>query len=130
MRLLVDQNLPRRLVPLLESAGHDVVHTEDVKLAKASDPQIMAWCCAEQRVLVTADKKLTKYFASTATTCPSVVVTREIRVISIEETGTLLIANLPQVDATIVERGNAIFTIAHGRPIRAELLPLGETTKG
>jgi predicted nuclease of predicted toxin-antitoxin system len=63
LRLLVDQNLPRRLVPLLESAGHDVMHTEDANLAKSSDPQIMTWCCAEGRVLLTADKKLTKFFA-------------------------------------------------------------------
>jgi predicted nuclease of predicted toxin-antitoxin system len=126
----VDQNLPRSLVPLLESAGHDVVHTEDAKLAKASDPQIMTWCCTEQRVLITADKKLTKYFVSLDTTCPSVVVTRDLRVISADQVGAFLIANLPQVGATIVDRGNAVFTISPGRPIRAELLPLGQTPKG
>ena len=127
MRLLVDQNLPRRLVPLLESAGHDVTHTEDAKLAMSSDPQIMTWCCAEERVLLTADKKLTKFFASTAAACPSVVVTRDLRLMPADQTAALLIANLPQVDATIAERGNAIFTVSPGRPIRAELLPLGQT---
>jgi predicted nuclease of predicted toxin-antitoxin system len=64
LRLLVDQNLPRRLASLLEAHGYDVAHTEDVGLATTADPQILSWCCAQDRVLVTADKKLTKFLAA------------------------------------------------------------------
>ena len=34
-----------------------------------------------------------------------------------------LLANLSQVEQVILGRGNAIFSIAPDRPIRAELLP-------
>lgn len=64
MKLLVDQNLPRRLAALLQIEGHDALHTEHEGLATAADPLILSWCCARTRLLVTADKKLTKFLAS------------------------------------------------------------------
>lgn len=57
MRLLIDQNLPRRLASLLNVVGHDAVHTEDEGLATTADSLILSWCCGEARLLVTADKK-------------------------------------------------------------------------
>jgi predicted nuclease of predicted toxin-antitoxin system len=125
VKLLIDQNLPRRLVPLLSTGGHDVTHTDDVGKARTSDPELLEWCCAGKRMLVTADKKLTKYLASSGADCPSVLITRDLRVRSAEQVATMLIMNLPRVADTIAEYGNAVFVLAPGRPIRAELLPLG-----
>lgn len=125
MRLLIDQNLPRRLAMLLRLDGHDALHTEDVGLATVTDPLILSWCCAQARLLVTADKKLTKFLASSGAGCPSVLIMREMRSMPVERTAAILAANLPQIDKVVVERGNALFSLTPARPIRAELLPLG-----
>lgn len=100
MRLLIDQNLSRRLASLLQVDGHDVVHAEDVGLATTADPLILSWCCTEARLLVTADKKLTKFLASSNADCPSVLITRDLRTLA----------------------------LTPAKPIRAEFLPLGPTT--
>ncbi len=125
MKLLIDQNLPQRLSTLLQAGGRDALHTEDEGLATAPDPLILAWCCRISRLLVTADKKLTKFVASSGADCPSVLVLREMRTVPVEQTAAIVAANLGQVERVIVERGNALFSLTPGRPIRAELLPLG-----
>lgn len=76
-------------------------------------------------MLVTADKKLTKFLASSRAGCPSVLVIREMLTDPAERITAVLAANLAQIDRVIVERGNALFSLTPGRPIRAELLPLG-----
>lgn len=86
MKLLVDQNLPRRLSALLQVEGHDALHTEQEGVATAADPLILSWCCMRARLLVTA--------------------------------------SLPPIERVVLERGNALFSLTPGRPIRAELLPL------
>ncbi len=128
MRLLIDQNLPRRLTSLLQIGGHDAVHTEDVGMATTPDPSILSWCCGEVRMLVTADKKLTKFLVSSGASCPSVLITRDVRTLPVEQTSALLIANLPAIEQVIDERGNAVFSLRPAKPIRAELLPLGSIT--
>ena len=87
MKLLVDQNLPRRLSTLLRVEGHDALHTEDEGLATEADPLILSWCCTRARLLVTADKRLVS----------------------------ILAANLRR-SRVVVERGNALFSLTPGRP--------------
>lgn len=41
MRVLVDQNLPATLAVQLAAAGHDAVHTIEVGLEQATDPEIL-----------------------------------------------------------------------------------------
>lgn len=53
------------------------------------------------------------------------LVLREMRTVPVEQTAAIVAANLPQIERVIVERGNALFSLTPGRPIRAELLPLG-----
>ncbi|MGH9214035.1 MAG: DUF5615 family PIN-like protein [Acidimicrobiales bacterium] len=125
MRVLVDQNLPATLVAVLHEAGHDVVHTRDVGLERATDEQIFECCCAEERLLVTADKKLTKFLATSRATCSSVLITRDVRTTRSPDLGRLIVANLPAIAAVIDERGHAVFTLTPSKPIRAALLPLG-----
>jgi predicted nuclease of predicted toxin-antitoxin system len=129
LRLLVDQNLPRRLAWLLHADGRDAVHTEDVGMATTGDPAILVWCCSQDRVLVTADKKLTKYLASSGADCPSVLILREMRTEPADQVAAILIANLPQIEQVIKDHGNAVFSLALTKPIRAELLPLGVPDK-
>ncbi|AYY13056.1 hypothetical protein EF847_10450 [Actinobacteria bacterium YIM 96077] len=129
MRLLIDQNLPSRLASLFAAQGYDAAHTDNVGLATSADPQILAWCCTQDRVLVTADKKLTKFLASSSANCPSVLITREMRMTPAEQVAAILVANLPQIEQIIIEHGNAVFSLAPDKPIRAELLPLGVSDK-
>jgi predicted nuclease of predicted toxin-antitoxin system len=124
VKLLIDQNLPPRLVPLL-GTSHDVVHTEGVGMARTPDPEVLAWCCTEKRMLITADKKLTKYLASSGAGCPSVLITRDMRAQPTEQVAGMLLTNLPRIAETILAHGNAIFVLTPGKPIRAVLLPLG-----
>lgn len=42
-----------------------------------------------------------------------------------EGVAAMLVANLPQIERIIAEHGNAVFSLAPSKPIRAELLPLG-----
>ena len=125
MRLLLDQNLPLALAPILRDAGHNVVHTRQIGLERAPDEQILEHCCDDRRMLVTADKRLTKFLVTSQADCPSVLVTRDIRTMPAQDLGRLIEANLAAIAGVVEERGNAVFTMTRSKPIRASLLPLG-----
>jgi predicted nuclease of predicted toxin-antitoxin system len=56
MKILVDAQLPRRLVALLVRAGHDAIHTLDLPLGNRTiDTVINQLSLSEQRVVVTKD---------------------------------------------------------------------------
>lgn len=57
MKFLVDAQLPRSLAVLLESSGHDAVHTLDLPRAnRTADRGISRLADAEDRVVVSKDK--------------------------------------------------------------------------
>lgn len=123
MKLLVDQNLNPLLVDRLASAGHEVNHTTAVGLASASGPAIFEWCRENDAVLVTADKKLTKFLAAEQAADPAVVIVRGY-LLDVESLASDLVASLPMIEETLISRGPAIFSVSQARPIRAQLLPL------
>lgn len=129
MKILLDQNLPLALAPILREAGHDVVHTREVGLDRAADEEILEHCCDDQRMLVTADKRLTKFLAASRAECPSVLVTRDVRTMPAPDLGGLIAGNLVAIAGVIEERGNAVVTLAPSKPIRAALLSLGLRAK-
>lgn len=56
MKFLIDAHLPRRLAFRLREAGHDAVHTLDLRgKNRTTDAQINAISEQEQRVVVTKD---------------------------------------------------------------------------
>jgi predicted nuclease of predicted toxin-antitoxin system len=131
MRFLVDHNLPAATARLIATVGHDVVHTSQVGLAKASDPDVFAYCRVEDRILVTADKKLTKFLASEQATSPSTILLRNVS--ALDEANAAILAGLRTIELTIATRGASVFSLAPGKPIRVEILPLGHmrsTTRG
>lgn len=103
-------------------------HTEDVGLEAASDPEILSTCCGEERLLITAVKKIAKYVVVSGADCPSVLITRDMRTPNVDDLAAILNANLPQIDRLIAKRGPAVLSLSPGQPIRAELLPLGVGT--
>lgn len=92
---------------------------------RATDPEIFSACTEQDRVLVTADKRLMKYLAASNATTPSVIVVRGFGG-RISELGDALESSLTLVADTIGTRGHAVFSIGPGRPIRVQLLPLGD----
>lgn len=123
MKLLVDQNLSPSLVDQLASAGHDAFHTATVGLASASDPAIFEWCRRNEAVLVTADKKLTKFLAAEQAADPAAVIVRGY-LLDVESLASDLVASLPAIEETVTSRGPAVFSVSPDRPVRAQLLPL------
>ena len=55
LRFKLDENLPRRVESTLRDLGHDVQTALSEGLAGAPDPDLLAACAAEDRVLVTLD---------------------------------------------------------------------------
>ena len=55
LRFKLDENLPRRVEPALRALGHDVETAVSEGLAGCADPNLLAACGAEDRILVTLD---------------------------------------------------------------------------
>lgn len=55
MRVKLDENLGRRTIEVFVTAGHDVATVVDQGLTGAADPDVLAVCVAEGRVLVSLD---------------------------------------------------------------------------
>lgn len=124
MKYLVDQNLPTSIADRLTDVGRDAQHTEPAGMARTYDADVFDWCRANDAILLTADKKLTKYLADQRITSPTVVIFRDYY----EDTVTLgndLLANLDTIEATVTNQGHAVFSMGPNRPMRVQLLPIG-----
>jgi predicted nuclease of predicted toxin-antitoxin system len=63
MKLIIDAQLPRRLVTLLQQAGHDAIHTLDLAQGnRTPDRQINEMSVSGQRVVVTKDSDFVASF--------------------------------------------------------------------
>ncbi len=63
MRLLVDAQLPRRLVYRLRDTGHDAKHTLDLPAGnRTTDSEIARIATAEERIVVTKDADFVNTF--------------------------------------------------------------------
>jgi predicted nuclease of predicted toxin-antitoxin system len=58
MKFKVDQNLPIEFATILQQAGHDALTVFQQQLGGVPDPQIVAVCQQEDRILMTADLDL------------------------------------------------------------------------
>jgi predicted nuclease of predicted toxin-antitoxin system len=56
MRLLIDEDLPRSLAPLLRSAGHDVFDVRDIGLRGRPDQDVFLEAQQRGAVLVSGDR--------------------------------------------------------------------------
>lgn len=74
-------------------------------------------------MLLTADKRLTKYLAEQRATSPSVVIFRGY-LLDFPQLETDLIAELDAIEQVIARDGHAVFSMGPDRPTRAQLLPL------
>lgn len=97
MRLLLDNNLSVRLVPLLSDHGHDVEHVRTLGLAAADDAEVLIAAADAQRVLISADTDFGTLLAFTRAEEPSVVLLRRSTGRSTAELAEVLAGNLPLV---------------------------------
>ena len=56
MKVKLDENLPRRVAPLLAEAGHDVDSVHDEGLAGADDPTVSEVATVAGRLVITLDR--------------------------------------------------------------------------
>lgn len=92
-------------------------------MERAVDPDIFQWCRDNDSVLLTADKKLTKFLASEHATGPTVVVFRDY-LLDFERLAADLLANLSAIEQLVTTHGPAVLSVGPDRPTRAQLLPL------
>lgn len=76
VKILLDENLPRRMSQSIVAEGHDVVHVEDVGLRGEADEVVFRAALDQGRVLVTADTDFGAILALSAAPFPSVVLLR------------------------------------------------------
>jgi predicted nuclease of predicted toxin-antitoxin system len=124
VRLLIDQNIARRVGARLRDAGHDAVHVSELGLSAAEDPEILEVARAEGQVLVSEDTDFGALLAQAGIAAPSFVLIRGAEPITPDQQASLLVQNLPAV-AEPLEAG-AIVVLARGR-VRVRPLPIRRT---
>jgi predicted nuclease of predicted toxin-antitoxin system len=121
LRFLLDESLSRRVVALLTTAGHDVVHVHDIDLKGARDPVVLARAVKDERVLVTLDTDFGALVAHSQAAVPSIVLFRGEVTRRAEGQAALLLANLDAVADDL--RSGAVVVIGYGR-LRVRRLPI------
>jgi|SRR5215472_8474977 len=61
MKILVDENIPRRTIDGLRALGHDVTDVRGTDQRGLADPDLWQLAKTEERLLVTTDKGFTAY---------------------------------------------------------------------
>ena len=120
MKLVVDMNLSPAWVPVLQAAGHEVVHWSTIGDPRAPDSQLMAWARQEGCVVLTHDLDFGTILALTQETGPSVIQVRT-QDVTPSAIGTVVLSALRQF-AGELERG-ALLVVEESRQ-RVRVLPL------
>jgi predicted nuclease of predicted toxin-antitoxin system len=121
VRLLVDENLSPRLIPLLVDQGHDAVHVAELGLASASDEDVFAAAVQSNRTILSADTDFGTLLASTKAEAPSVILLRRQSNRSVPEVAALIQANIDAI-ADPIEAGSVV--VLEESRIRIRQLPL------
>jgi predicted nuclease of predicted toxin-antitoxin system len=120
MKLLLDQNLSAGAAEILRREGMDVVHTREVGLATADDPDILQWCRDHGRVAITLDADFHAYLALADARSPSVI---RIRIEGLGDVElAVLIRRVLDLVAEDLLRGVAVTVTP--RSVRLRTLPL------
>lgn len=115
MRFLVDQNLPASVAARLATAGQDAQHTSALHLERAYDEDLFEWCRLHDAVLLTADKRLTKYLATQRASSLSVVVARGY-LLAFAQLAADVLDDLDAVTDVIGSHGHAVFSMSPEGP--------------
>ena len=119
-RVLLGQGLPPSTAELLRQEGWEAVHTSEIGMAKASDPEILAEARENKRVCITLDRDFHAKLALTSEGSPSVVLLRWER-LRAAELKDLLVKVWRDIEKDL-ERGAAV-TVTE-RAVRVRRLPI------
>jgi len=119
-RLLLDENLPRKVATELRARGFDADHATDVGLRSASDREVLGRAVSEGSVCITLDRDLHRILAQTAAAGPSVILLRNVRVTP-HELAALIEAAVEQIGEQLA---NGVAATVMGKTIRVRRLPL------
>lgn len=122
MRLLLDENLSEKLVPLLVAGGHDVVHVRQLGLAGTLDPDVLDHAKRDERILVSADTDFGTLLATTHATSPSFVLIRRLVGRRVHEIARVVIDNLSDVEEDLLAGAVVVFG---DETMRIRRLPIG-----
>lgn len=122
MKVLLDNNLSQRLIPLLNPAGWDVVHVRDLGMASAQDEEVMEAARSAGRVLISADSDFGALLAASHASAPSVVLIRRVSDRRVEALAGILLNNLPGVTDDLV--AGAVIVVGDDS-LRVRRLPIG-----
>lgn len=123
MKLLLDANLSPEVARLLNEAGHDAIHIQDIGLLSAPDPEILQAAADDGRILITADSDFGALLALRSLASPSVLLLRSADHLRSAGQASLVVANLPAI-ARDLEKG-AVASLTTER-LRVRRLPIGE----
>jgi predicted nuclease of predicted toxin-antitoxin system len=121
LKFLIDNALSPVLAHELAGLGHDAVHVRDLGMQAASDEGIFERAAQDDRVVVSADTDFGTLLAARKETTPSVILFRHGSQRRPADQGTLLKANLPQLQQPL--QAGSIVVITPDR-IRIRALPL------
>lgn len=122
MRLLLDENLSEKLVPLFVAAGHDVTHVRQLGLAGTLDPDVLNLAARDDRILVSAATDFGTLLARTHATSPSFVLIRRLIGRRVHEIARVVIANLGDVEEDLL--AGAVVVLGD-ETMRIRRLPIG-----
>jgi len=124
MRLLLDNNLPPGLAPLLSAAGHDTEHVRQHNMQAATDEEVLALARGQSRALISADTDFGTLLARTGATEPSIILLRRSGGRRAEQLAALLLANLDQL-AEDLAAGSVVVVTNSDLRIRRLPIPPG-----
>ncbi len=122
MKFLVDNALSPQVAEALRQAGHEALHVRDLGLQAAEDGEILERAAAEDRIVVSADTDFGVLLAFRHQRRPSVILFRGDSTHDPRRQSSLLLANLPALEADLTVGCIAVFEAAR---IRIRLLPVG-----
>jgi predicted nuclease of predicted toxin-antitoxin system len=122
MRVLLDNNLSERLIPILAEQSWDVTHVRALGLRDADDEVVMETARQDDRILISADTDFGALLATSHAATPSVVLVRRVSGRRVEDLAAILLANLPGLEADLAK--GAIVAIGEDS-LRVRSLPIG-----
>lgn len=122
MKFLIDSPLSPSLAAGLRESGFDAIHVRDIELQGADDLVVFRYAASEERTIVSADTDFGTLLALRRDPRPSVIIFRRGTDRKPAKQLTLLLANMPAIEAAITKGAVIVFEDVR---IRVRHLPIG-----